>query len=119
MKIQRSYIVIALTIAVMVAGLVEGISWVLKSQVNTQTAYTQMYDDLASKSADHRNLVDYYRWCVENTHTSRHMRSVATLTCMDKTQEWSKKMTLKVPFSTIENDIRAGEAQAHLRITAR
>jgi hypothetical protein len=119
MKIQRTHLVIALTVAILVTGLVVGASRTLKSQVDTQTAYVQMYEDLATKSPDHRNLVDYYRSCVENTHTNRLLRSVATMTCLDKTQEWSKKLTLKVPYLAIEKEIRAGEAQVHLSMTAR
>jgi hypothetical protein len=86
----------------------------LSAQVESQVAYQQMYESLEAKSPDHHNLIDYYRSCVDNTHTSRHLRSVATITCMDKTQGWSEKLKLTIPFKVIENDILEGEARIRL-----
>lgn len=115
MNNRRFYIISTLVIAGLVAALAVSASRVMRAQVASQLAYAQMYDGLAAKSADHHNLVDYYRSCVDNTRTNRLMRNVTALTCMDKTQAWSQQLKLTVPFSTIQNDILAGEAQVYLK----
>jgi hypothetical protein len=119
LKLSRIHVACALIVASLVIVFTIAVSRTLKAQVESQVAYEQMYESLEVRSPDHHNLIDYYRTCVDNTHTNRHLRSVATITCMDKTQAWSEKLKLTTPFKVIQTDILGGEARVRLSNSGR
>lgn len=99
-------------------------AWVEAQAKSPEFAYQDMYAKLGTKSQDHRKLVSYYASCVASgsegsdggtDRSIRIARDGVARDCMDKTTAWSEKLDLKVPFSTVRNDIVTVEAQVYLR----
>ena len=79
-----------------------------------RVAHKEMLIEVSKKSPDHRNLVDVYKGCLM-MHTGRYrIPGQRQHECMVDLSEWSEKLTLKVPFSVIRNDIQVGEANVSL-----
>lgn len=76
-------------------------------------ALKEMFLEVAQKSPDHRNLVDVYKGCLATPRKKMVTRDQHEDQCMVDLSEWSKGLTLKVPFSVIGKDILAGETKVY------
>ncbi|MDT8925321.1 hypothetical protein RBE51_21230 [Pseudomonas taiwanensis] len=89
---------------------VGAMAMLLVERAQTRAAYTKMYQELALKGPNYRDVLAYYRHCQSGQPVREPQRD-----CVGATEEWAKQLPLGVPFATIAQDIREGEASVSIR----
>lgn len=119
MKTTFRFFAIVLAFATVALGIWWAISTNMKASLDEQQAYDRMYAQVAFKSPDHRNLVSFYQSCLANARPQRFAVDRGAPRCMEETSAWSQKLTLRVPFYIIREDILLAEANAYLELQER
>lgn len=119
MKAIRETIVVLFVIAGLVWCATQWASKNIEHQAKAAQAYAKMYEDLKNKSPDHRSIVSMYEVCRVQERRPKTPEPVTSHVCIQKMQGWASKMTMKVPFENIRQDIEAAEALTFLDLESK
>jgi hypothetical protein len=90
--------------------LASAVAVALMDRAQAHAAYNKMYQELALKGPNYRDVLSYYRHC-QSGQQLRESRP----DCIGEARAWSKQLSLKVPFEVIARDILDGEASVYLQ----
>lgn len=90
--------------------LTSALALTLVDRGKAHAAYNKMYQELALKGPNYRDVLSYYRHCQSGQQLRKSRPD-----CIGEARNWSKQLSLKVPFDVIARDIRDGEASVYLQ----